>query len=145
MQPLTMSALGAVLLATALVRAALPERPGRPITAALSGWDEVPGPGDLDGTGTARLTLDLARGEVCFDLAVVGISPAIAARVHEGPVGRAGRGIITLMPPMGGSSSGCVPAALDDLRALLADPASYYVAVRTADFPEGALRGQLSR
>ncbi|WP_437731064.1 CHRD domain-containing protein [Sorangium sp. So ce1335] len=144
MQPLTMSALGAILLATALARAALPERPARPLTASLSGRDEVPGPGDLDGSGTARLSLDLARGEVCFDLAVAGISPAIAARVHEGAAGRAGRGVITLMPPTGGSSTGCVPAARDDLRALLVDPARYYVAVRTADFPEGALRGQLS-
>ncbi|KYF68107.1 CHRD domain-containing protein [Sorangium cellulosum] len=145
MQHLTMSALGAVLLATTLAGAALPERPVRPLTAALSGRDEVPGPGDLDGSGAARLALDLARGEVCFDLVVTGISPAIAARVHEGPAGRAGRGVITLMPPTGGSSSGCVPAPRDDLRALLADPAMYYVAVRTADFPEGALRGQLSR
>ncbi|MGK3986709.1 CHRD domain-containing protein [Sorangium sp. So ce136] len=145
MQRFTMSALGAVVLATSLVRAALPERPVRPLTAALSGQDEVPGPGDLDGTGTARIALDLVRGELCFDLAVAGIAPATAARIHEGSAGRAGRGVITLMPPTGGSSSGCVAAERDDLRALLLDPASYYVAVRTADFPDGALRGQLSR
>ncbi|CAN96041.1 hypothetical protein sce5878 [Sorangium cellulosum So ce56] len=145
MQHLTMLALGAVLLATALARAALPERPVRSLTAALTGQDEVPGPGDPKGSGTARVTLDLERGEVCFDLAVAGIAPATAARIHEGSAGRAGRGIITLMPPTGGSSSGCVSAARDDLSALLGDPERYYVAVRTADFPDGALRGQLSR
>ncbi|XXX73649.1 CHRD domain-containing protein [Sorangium sp. So ce134] len=145
MQHLTMSALGAVLLATALARAALPERPVRPLTAALTGQDEVPGPGDPRGSGTARLTLDLARGEVCFDLTVAGIAPAIAARVHEGSAGHAGRAVITLMPPMGGSSTGCVGASPDDLSALHTAPERYYVAVRTADFPDGALRGQLSR
>ncbi|WP_437596633.1 CHRD domain-containing protein [Sorangium sp. So ce590] len=149
MQHLTMSALGAVLLATALSRAALPaalpERPACPLTAALTGQDEVPGPGDPRGSGTARLTFDLVRGEVCFDLTVAGIAPAVAARVHEGRAGHAGRGVITLMPPTGGSSSGCVSAARDDMSALLTAPERYYVAVRTADFPDGALRGQLSR
>ncbi len=145
MQHLTMSALGAVLLATALSRAALPVRPARPLTAALTGQDEVPGPGDPRGSGTARLTFDLVRGEVCFDLTVAGIAPAVAARIHEGPAGHVGRGVITLMPPTGGSSSGCVSAARDDLSALLTAPERYYVAVRTADFPDGALRGQLSR
>ena len=94
----------------------------------------MPGPGDPRGSGTARVTLDLDRGEICFDLAVIGIAPATAARIHEGPAGRAGRGMITLMPPIGGSSSGCVSAARDDLAALLGDPERYYVAVRTADF-----------
>jgi hypothetical protein len=145
MQHLTMFVSGAVVLATSLARAALPERPVGLLTAALTGRDEVPGAGDPKGSGTARVTLDLDRGEVCFDLAVAGIAPATAARIQEGPGGGEGRGIITLMPPTGGSSSGCVSAARDDLSALLGDPERYYVAVRTADFPDGALRGQLSR
>ncbi|AUX45687.1 hypothetical protein SOCE26_071830 [Sorangium cellulosum] len=145
MQPLTMSALGAVLLATALLRAAMPEHPVRPLTAALTGHDEVPGPGDLDGRGTARLTLDPDRGEICFSLEVSAIAPALAARIHEGTPGHTGRGLIVLMPPTGGSSAGCVSADRDALRALLDDPASYYIAIRNADFPDGALRGQLSR
>ncbi|KYG00583.1 hypothetical protein BE21_07200 [Sorangium cellulosum] len=141
MPHLTMSALGAVLLAAALARAALPERPIRPLTAALTG----PGRGDRRGSGTARLTLDLVQGEVCFDLTVSGIAPAIAARVQEGSAGHAGRVVLTLMPPTGGSSTGCVGASRDDLSALLSAPERHYVAVRTADFPDGALRGQLSR
>ncbi|WP_437567489.1 CHRD domain-containing protein [Sorangium sp. So ce542] len=145
MPHLTMSALGAVLLAAALARAALPERPIRPLTAALTGQDGAPGRGDRRGSGTARLTLDLVQGEVCFDLTVSGIAPAIAARVHEGSAGHAGRVVLTLMPPTGGSSTGCVGASPDDLSALLTAPERHYVAVRTADFPDGALRGQLSR
>jgi hypothetical protein len=48
------------------------------------------------------------------------------------------------MPPVGGRSGGCVLAERSAIRELLKDPARYYVAVRNADFPGDALRGQLS-
>ncbi len=43
---------------------------GRPITIRLTGAAEVPGPGDPDGTGTARLTLNPGKNQVCYELTV---------------------------------------------------------------------------
>jgi hypothetical protein len=43
------------------------------------------------------------------------------------------------------SNSGdeCVAVEPDVLKAIIANPAGYYVNVHTADFPAGAIRGQL--
>src|SRR5687768_11368736 len=52
------------------------------LTATLTGAAEVPGPGDPDGSGTVRLTLNRGQAEVCFALEVTNIAPATAAHIH---------------------------------------------------------------
>jgi hypothetical protein len=47
-------------------------------------------------------------------------------------------------PGADGKSSGCAPAARTLVSAMLAQPASYYVNVHTAEFEAGAVRGQLT-
>lgn len=119
---------------------------GRPLTATLTGSAEVPGPGDPDGTGTALVTLNRGQREVCFHLTVSDIATATAAHIHEGAAGVAGDVVVGLAPPADGESSGCAPdvdaALIDDIRK---HPADYYVNVHNADFPAGAVRGQLSK
>jgi hypothetical protein len=39
---------------------------GRPFSTALTGAAEVPGPGDPDGSGQARIRLNSGQGEVCY-------------------------------------------------------------------------------
>jgi hypothetical protein len=46
-------------------------------------------------------------------------------------------------PGADGASSSCAIASRTLVRAILADPASYYVNVHTAEFPAGAMRAQL--
>ena len=59
---------------------------GRRLSATLTGAAEVPGPGDLDGSGTVALTVRPGHNEVCFDIHVSGIAlPATAAHIHQGP------------------------------------------------------------
>lgn len=112
------------------------------ISAVLSGAQEVPGPGDIDGSGTGTLRIDRNTGEICYTLAVANIAPAVAAHIHEAPRGVAGPVVNGLMAPSSGSSSGCVTnkALAKDL---VADPSDYYLNVHNADFPGGAVRGQL--
>ncbi len=122
------------------------EHGGRPLTAALTGSAEVPGPGDPDGSGLARITLNQGQREVCFDLEVFDITPANAAHIHEGAEGVAGPIVVTLGPPTSGSSSGCVGGVdVDLIAAIRKRPSAFYVNVHNADFPPGALRGQLSK
>ncbi len=120
---------------------------GRRLSATLTGAAEVPGPGDLDGSGTVALTVRPGRNEVCFDIHVSGIAlPATAAHIHQGQVGVAGGIVVTLgTPDAAGSASGCVSASHDLLKAIRQNPSAYYVNVHTTDFPNGALRGQLAR
>jgi hypothetical protein len=123
-----------------------PAAGGQALTAALTGAAEVPGPGDPDGSGTATVRLRAGEGRLCFQLSAVNITlPASAAHVHLGAAGVQGAVVIALSPPgADGLSSGCVTVARTLVAAILANPAGYYVNVHTSDFPDGAVRGQLS-
>ena len=71
--------------------------------------------------------------------------PAVAAHIHRGASGVAGPVVVPLTTPgADGKSSGCAPAARTVVSAMLAQPASYYVNVHTAEFQGGAVRGQLT-
>ena len=122
------------------------------LSAAMTGGNEVPGPGDSDGVGVAEINIAARNGVVCFSLAVEGIAlPATAAHIHPGAAGVAGDPVVTLEAPIGfgsgatGVSAGCL-TKLDGslLRDIAKNPGQYYVNVHNGDFPGGALRGQLS-
>ena len=120
--------------------------PDAELFATLTGAAEVPGPGDPDGGGSASLAFFVDAGRVCHYIAVNGITVATGAHIHEGVAGEAGPIVVTLLTPdPTGVAEGCVegqdPAVL---QAIIDNPAGYYVNVHTAEFPAGAVRGQLS-
>jgi hypothetical protein len=116
------------------------------LVAFMTGAAEVPGPGDADGVGLAAVIGFPNLRAVCFRIFVRDITlPATLAHIHDGATGVSGPPVVTLTPPDAtGMSSGCVR---DVDTALIADinanPAEYYVNVHNADFPAGAVRGQL--
>ena len=120
---------------------------GRPLTAAMTGAAEAPSPGDSDGTGTATLRLNPGQQRVCFVLTATKITlPAAAAHIHTGAAGTPGPVLVTLTAPdASGISGGCVSAPRATIKAILKTPSAYYVNVHTADFANGAIRGQLSK
>lgn len=118
---------------------------GRPLAATLTGAAEVPGPGDPDGSGTARITVNVGQREICYELAVSGIAPATAAHIHEAPAGTAGPVVVPLMPPTDGMVSGCALVSRELAKNILKHPEEYYVNVHNVAFPAGALRGQLGK
>ena len=115
------------------------------LTASLTGAQEVPGPGDTDGSGRAEITIVDATDNICYDLDVRNIAPATAAHIHRGAAGEAGPPVVTLEAPADGDANGCIsaPGALAD--EIEANPAGFYVNVHNAEFPNGAVRGQLQR
>jgi hypothetical protein len=118
------------------------------LSATLTGAKEVP-PADADGRG--RASFRLRQGEVCFTLSWHDITAPMAAHIHKAPSDRPGPIVVTLLSAPGGLGApvsrvgGC--AAVD--AALVADirrhPRDYYVNIHNADFPAGAIRGQLHR
>jgi hypothetical protein len=116
------------------------------LTAELTGGAaEVPMPGDPDGSGSATITLDESTGEVCYDITVENISEPSAAHIHEGAAGTAGGIVVTFDPGKIGEGESCLASQPTDVvAAIVANPAGYYVNVHTADFPGGAVRGQLA-
>lgn len=115
------------------------------LAAELTGAAEVPGPGDPDGEGEAEIEIDVRTGRICFELEVEDIAPATAAHIHRGPRGVAGPLVVNLTPPTDGESEGCVAADPALAREIATNPSQFYVNVHNADFPKGALRGQLAR
>ena len=124
----------------------VPPPPPVELFAGLSGAAEVPGPGDPDGSGQAFLAVFLESGELCVDLFVEEIAQATMAHIHVGAVGVAGSIVVTLpTPDADGFASECI-AGLDPtlLDGIVAAPSGYYVNVHNGEFPDGAIRGQLS-
>ena len=113
--------------------------------ASLSGAEEVPGPGDPDADGLARITIDPAGGQVCVEWDIVDMAPATAAHIHAGAAGVAGGVVVALPTPAADGGGGECVDGLDEatLQGIVDDPASFYVNVHNADFGAGAVRGQL--
>jgi hypothetical protein len=116
------------------------------LEAKLRGSAEVPGPGDPDGKGEAKITLKMEDHQVCWEIKVKKITlPARAAHIHFGSKGVAGPVVVTLSAPNAeGISSGCTMVDHELHMNLHMHPEQYYVNVHNADFPGGAVRGQLT-
>ncbi|MFL5079851.1 MAG: CHRD domain-containing protein, partial [Microvirga sp.] len=116
---------------------------GTVLPVALTGEAETPA-GDPVGTGEATIRARKGQGQVCYRLDTSHLSGIAAAHIHRGVAGVAGPVVIPLITPASGSSTGCSPASRAVVAALLKAPAAYYVNVHTAEFPGGAIRGQLA-
>ena len=119
------------------------------LEARLTGAEVVPPPGDPNARGSARITI---RGNrVCWRMQVRGIQRPHAAHVHAARRGREGPpafglffGEMSLERPR----RGCETAERADVpvvRDIARNPRRYYVNVHNDEFPNGAVRGQLSR
>ncbi len=111
------------------------------MTIKMTGEAEAPGPGDTDGSGTAELTFNHDKGEVCYTLTTEKIQTVTAAHIHSGAAGQAGPPKVTFTPPTKGCAS-VEKAVMDDI---MKNPSNYYVNAHNAEFPKGALRGQLGK
>jgi hypothetical protein len=136
-----------LVLALSLVFAAavLAGGGGVPLVTTMSGAEEAPGPGDPDGSGFASIWLNHGQGTICWEWSVENIAPATAAHIHKAPAGVAGPVVVPLPPTDADSSSGCAENVSQALiKDIIQNPEAYYVNVHNAEFPAGAVRGQLS-
>ena len=124
---------------------------GERFRATLLGANEIPGPGDPDGSAKGRVEIDLETNEVCFRFQWKNIATPVAGHIHIGDVTESGPIVVGLLDDISPDVleakdhvSGCVtgdPAILADI---VADPDQYYLNLHTLPrFPLGAVRGQL--
>jgi hypothetical protein len=99
--------------------------------------------GDPDGIGVAGVAIFPRRNLICYTVAVRNIAQATLAHIHNAPAGVNGPVVVDFIAPSRGFSADCVSDP--DAAAIAANPANYYVNVHNADFPGGAIRGQLRR
>jgi hypothetical protein len=125
------------------------KKQSKALFAVLSGKKEVSptgekGVGDPDGRGSFTGIFD--GSELCYGLTNKNIEDPIAAHIHKGGPNVAGPVVVTLQQPATGdpgASSDCTEVEASLARAIQKNPRKYYVNVHTADFPGGAIRGQL--
>ncbi len=114
------------------------------LMVTMTGIQEVPGPGDPDGSGTVEIRVVPASGEVCWNLYARGIDAATAAHIHRGAAGSAGPPVLSLTTPdAAGRSQGCANVDRRLAQELSLRAHEFYVNVHTAAHPAGAIRGQL--
>jgi hypothetical protein len=114
------------------------------LTAKLRGTNEVPA-ADPDGSGKAEVLLLPRFGAVCFRLSWKNIGDPVAAHIHRGAKGENGPIVVAFSEPAF-RNRGCVDGVSADLiRNIKRHPRNFYVNIHNAEFPNGAIRGQLKR
>ncbi len=124
--------------------------------ARLNGANEVPGPGDeegspgadgLPGKGKAEIRIKKGANRLCFKVKWENIAQPSAGHIHTGTATVAGPVAVTLFSQTvtaGNEAEGCVegldPALLQNIKK---NPKDYYVNLHNSEFPNGAIRGQL--
>ena len=112
------------------------------VSAKLSGKQEAPKKGEENGSGLAVVNLNAAKGTVCWQFKnVKGVAKPSAAHIHKGAKGKAG----PVFVPLGGvyKAKGCTTAPKKAITAIETSPGKYYVNIHNAEYPDGAIRGQL--
>ncbi|MDQ4087637.1 MAG: CHRD domain-containing protein [Pseudomonadota bacterium] len=133
---------GVALAACETVQEVTNDALGNQFRAALNGAN-VPGGGDPNGSGIARIETNDTTNTICTDLEVREIGAVTGAHIHRGAPGTIGPPVVELDAPGDNDSDDCDTvddALLDQIRN---NPGGFYVNVHTAPFPQGAVRGNL--
>jgi hypothetical protein len=143
-----------VLAVTALLVPVVASASHRDLLAKLKGKNEAPQPFDPDGKGDALINSKTGKRKVCYELDWKKIQAPTAAHIHKGAKGVAGPIEVSLFSKLqsGKSADGCVKKDLNGdklnkklLKKINRKPEKFYVNVHNAEFPGGAIRGQLKK
>jgi hypothetical protein len=121
-----------------------------PLVGLMDGMQEVTTAGDPDGRGVGFVRVK-GKTTVRFAVTWSAIAPPTAGHIHVGDVAQAGPVVV----PFFSAPTG-LPAALNGVvgevetdaavaSKIRSHPSGYYVNLHTAEFPAGAIRGQLAR
>jgi len=120
------------------------------VHAKLTGSQVVPAPGDSNGKGSFKATVD--GDQFCYTLHATKIAGVTDVSIYAGAAGETGD--VVVMLEASENAHGCLTAVPDaddtaatlsesELAAIVADPTQFYVEVHTVRYPNGSIRGQL--
>jgi CHRD domain len=109
--------------------------------AALSGSAEVRGA--PTGRGAAVIAIH-GSSQVCWRFAHLrGFTNATSADIHVGTTRKSGKVVLPLSTGTHLHHKGCAPVTATLAKAIEHSPGDYYVSITSAEYPRGAVRGQL--
>lgn len=114
--------------------------------ASLNGAEIVSSRGDADGSAQAEVSIANTLDQICYDINTVrNLAEITSVSINRGQRGNTGPAVLRLSQANEGGWKNCVNRAewLED--ALEYRPGNYYVQISTTEFPQGAIRGQLTR
>ena len=114
------------------------------LIAPLSGSEETAA-ADEDGYGAASIRI--VGNKVCYTVSARLIDDVVGGHIHKAPAGENGDIVVGLFEAadLDPSRSACVRTARSIAKDIARNPADYYVNVHTSTFPNGAIRGQLTK
>ena len=152
--------LGVALLGSASLVSAAFAQPaaegGRKFSTPMSGAEECNAAGtcnvgDPDGTATGSITVNVGQDRVCWEFTnVTNVAPVNRGHIHKAAAGSNGGIVVDFFNVAAGTQgplTGCTttPLGKDLLTDILKNPEAYYLNLHNADFPAGAVRGQLEK
>jgi hypothetical protein len=112
----------------------------RELRAVLNGDNLAPA-GDTDGWGRVAINVDGTLNRLCADIEVRSLGEvtdiSIRRAADDGPV-------VALQAPDDNDSNDCDSIGDELADQIQANPSAFYVLVKTRDFPEGAVRGEIA-
>ena len=145
----------ASLVATSLAQPA--SDGGRKFSTPMSGAEEFGGTppalgaGDPDGSATGSITVNVGQDRVCWEFTnVANVAPVNRGHIHKAPAGANGSIVVDFFNVDAGTQgplTGCTttPLGKELLKDIIQNPSAYYLNLHNADFPAGAIRGQLEK
>lgn len=134
-----------------VMAAALGLGPGAPAAAqdyaiiGLSLFDDLVPTGGAEGAdGDFNAEFDFVEGRICYYLEINGLPDANGAAIHRGRESGTGALMVELPLPDPPDDEVCIDVDTSLLQRMSDARDDYYVVVTSPDFPEGAIRAQLS-
>ena len=153
------SAVASMAIAVGMATVASAGHDNTVLSTSLDGRNEVSATatnsriaGDPNGRGEAYVFgIDGDPRTLCYVLTVSKIETATAAHIHEAAAGSNGPVVVNLARPADGNAADCLTegeqgkfVGASTVAEILANPQDYYVNVHNAEYPGGAIRGQLA-
>ncbi len=117
------------------------------LVAQLRGAEIVPPAGDSDGAATLRYVID--HDEVCVTGRVTGVEGISDGHIHRGARGKFGKVVVHYELSLSGAGPFTIDECTDVDPAVAADivrdPSGFYASFHSLGYPQGAVRGQLTR
>lgn len=106
--------------------------------------DLVPTGGAEGADADFNAEFDFVEGRICYYLEINGLPDADGAAIHRGSESGTGAEMVALPLPDPPDDEVCIDVSASLLQRMSDRRSDYYVMVRTPDFPDGAIRAQLS-
>ncbi|MEB3230142.1 MAG: CHRD domain-containing protein [Leptolyngbyaceae bacterium] len=129
------------------------------LATMLEGTAIMPMAGDPEGMGHGYVFgIDGDETTLCYvlevsDIQLVPVGEGMAAHIHEGVMGSNGPVVAALAGPEDGNAGDCLTEGEEGkfptgemgiVQRILNNPENFYINVHNPEFPDGAIRGQLS-